>query len=167
MNSQMTTSRLGGELISFKLDGEEKIHQGEDCTDENGKVYWKRHDPILFPIVGKLKKNQTMINGKEYEITQHGFARDMEFEPITKLDNYHSYILKSNSNTLTKYPYNFSLYTTYRLENNKLTTIYKVINNGTDNMPFGGFKNSGVGKEGIKYAVEEMTKTKLIGLNLR
>ena len=37
----------------------------------------------------------------------------------------------------------------------------------TDNMPFGGFKNSGLGKEGIKYAVEEMTKTKLIGLNLR
>ena len=37
----------------------------------------------------------------------------------------------------------------------------------TDNMPFGGFKNSGFGKEGIKYAVEEMTKTKLIGLNLR
>ena len=37
----------------------------------------------------------------------------------------------------------------------------------TDNMPFGGFKNSGTGKEGIKYAVEEMTKTKLIGLNLR
>lgn len=37
----------------------------------------------------------------------------------------------------------------------------------TDNMPFGGFKNSGVGKEGVKYAVDEMTKTKLIGLNLR
>ena len=37
----------------------------------------------------------------------------------------------------------------------------------TDNMPFGGFKNSGVGKEGIKYAVDEMTKTKLIGLNIR
>ena len=37
----------------------------------------------------------------------------------------------------------------------------------TDNMPFGGFKNSGCGKEGIKYVVEEMTKTKLIGLNLR
>ena len=37
----------------------------------------------------------------------------------------------------------------------------------TDNMPFGGFKSSGCGKEGIKYAVGEMTKTKLIGLNLR
>ena len=37
----------------------------------------------------------------------------------------------------------------------------------TDNMPFGGFKDSGVGKEGIKYAVEDMCKTKLIGFNLR
>ena len=32
----------------------------------------------------------------------------------------------------------------------------------TDNMPFGGFKNSGMGNEGIKYAVDDMTKTKLI-----
>ena len=31
-----------------------------------------------------------------------------------------------------------------------------------DNMPFGGFKSSGMGKEGIKYAVEDMCKTKLI-----
>jgi len=37
----------------------------------------------------------------------------------------------------------------------------------TDNMPFGGFKYSGIGKEGVKYALEDMTKTKLIGLNLR
>jgi lactaldehyde dehydrogenase len=32
----------------------------------------------------------------------------------------------------------------------------------TDNMPFGGFKMSGMGKEGVKYAVDEMTKTKLV-----
>jgi lactaldehyde dehydrogenase len=37
----------------------------------------------------------------------------------------------------------------------------------TDNMPFGGFKMSGMGKEGVKYAVEDMTRTKLIALNLR
>jgi lactaldehyde dehydrogenase len=37
----------------------------------------------------------------------------------------------------------------------------------TDNMPFGGFKMSGIGKEGVKYAVEDMTRTKLIGMNLR
>ena len=37
----------------------------------------------------------------------------------------------------------------------------------TDAMPFGGFKSSGIGKEGIKYAVEDMCKTKLIAFNCR
>ena len=137
MHAQMLTSKFGGELISFKLNGIERLHQGKDCVDENGKVYWKRHSPVLFPIVGKLKKNQTIINGKTYEIMQHGFARDMEFEPITKLDNFHSYMLKSNKATLARYPFEFELYTTYRLDENKLTTIYKVINVGNSNMPFG------------------------------
>ena len=35
----------------------------------------------------------------------------------------------------------------------------------TDNMPFGGFKMSGMGKEGVKYAVEDMTCSKLIAFN--
>ncbi len=137
MHTQMLTSKLGGELISFKLNGVERIHQGEECVDENGKVFWKRHSPVLFPTVGKLKKNQTIINGKTYEMPQHGFARDLEFEPVTKLDNFHSYVLKSNKNTISKFPFDFELYTTYRLDDNKLTTIYKVINVGTTSMPFG------------------------------
>lgn len=137
MQSQMLTSKMGGELISFKLDGIEKIHQGQNCIDRNGKVYWNRHFPVLFPIVGKLKQNRTIINGRTYELCQHGFARDLEFEPITKLDNFHSYVLKSNSSTMIKYPFDFSLYVTYRTDENKLTTIYRVINEGNTNMPFG------------------------------
>ena len=137
MYTQMLTSKMGGELISFKVNGKEKIHEGEKCIDENGKVYWKRHSPVLFPIVGKLKKNQTLIGGRIYEMYQHGFARDLEFEPITKLDNFHSYVLKSNNYTLAKYPYEFELYNTYRTEGTKLTTIYKVINTGLINLPFG------------------------------
>lgn len=137
MYTQMQTTKLGGELISFKINGEEKIHQGEAVIDENGKTYWKRHSPVLFPIVGKLKKNQTLIGGRTYEIMQHGFARDMEFEPVTKLDNFHSYVLKSNKYTLARYPYEFELYNTYRTEGSKLTTIYKVVNTGLINLPFG------------------------------
>lgn len=137
MATQMLTSKMGGELISFKVNGEERIHQGESTIDENGKVYWKRHSPVLFPIVGKLKKNQTLIGGRTYELPQHGFARNLEFEPITKLDNFHSYVLKSNKYTLLKYPYEFELYNTYRTEENKLTTIYKVVNTGLINLPFG------------------------------
>jgi len=34
-----------------------------------------------------------------------------------------------------------------------------------DQMPYGGVKDSGMGREGIKYAVEEMTEMKLIVIN--
>lgn len=37
----------------------------------------------------------------------------------------------------------------------------------TDNMPFGGVKSSGMGKEGVKYAINDMCKTKLIAINKR
>ncbi|MBU2584983.1 MAG: aldehyde dehydrogenase family protein, partial [Bacteroidetes bacterium] len=30
-----------------------------------------------------------------------------------------------------------------------------------DNMPYGGVKESGSGREGIRYAIEEMTELKL------
>lgn len=152
MHTQIFTSKYGGELTSFKLNDVEKIHQGDNCIDENGKVYWKRYFPVLFPIVGKLKRNQSIINGRIYEILQNGFAKDLEFEPITKLDNFHSYKLASNKITLTKYPFNFELYNTYRLDENKLTTIYKVINTGSINMPFtiGGSPAFKVDKEKLK-----------------
>ncbi|MBS4209234.1 aldehyde dehydrogenase family protein [Bacillus sp. FJAT-50079] len=34
-----------------------------------------------------------------------------------------------------------------------------------DHMPYGGMKNSGYGHEGVKYAIREMTRMKLISLN--
>lgn len=35
-----------------------------------------------------------------------------------------------------------------------------------DNAPFGGVKKSGLGREGVRYAIQEMTETKLIDINL-
>jgi len=35
-----------------------------------------------------------------------------------------------------------------------------------DNMPFGGVKLSGLGREGVRYAIQEMTEVKLINMNL-
>ena len=82
---------VGAELSRIKNKKNDKEYLWN--ADEK---YWKRHSPVLFPIVGKLKKNQTLIGGRTYELMQHGFARDLDFEPITKLDHFHSYVLKSN-----------------------------------------------------------------------
>lgn len=153
MHTQMLTTKEGAELLSFKVNGEEKIHQGEESVDKNGKIYWKRRYPVLFPTVGKCRKNQTIINGKNYEMQIDGFVKSMEFEPISKLDNFHSYLLKSEKKLIEKYPYEFSLTVTYRTDENKLTTIYKVINEGDVDMPFGIG-----GKPAFKISLEDLEK---------
>lgn len=35
-----------------------------------------------------------------------------------------------------------------------------------DHYPYGGVKQSGIGKEGVKYAIEDMTEIKFMGINL-
>ena len=36
-----------------------------------------------------------------------------------------------------------------------------------DHMPYGGAKKSGLGREGIRYGIEDMTEIKILGLNLK
>ena len=122
---EVKTVKKGAELVSVKANGIEKMHDGES--------FWNRHSPVLFPIVGKLKNGKTIIENKEYEMGQHGFARDMEFEQIDE----NSYVLKSNEQTKEKYPYDFELYISYEVEKNKVTTKYKVVNKDTRLMYFG------------------------------
>lgn len=122
---EIKTVNKGAELVSIKLNGIEKIH--------NGETFWNRHSPILFPIVGKLKDGKTSINGKIYEMSQHGFARDMEFEKIAE----NSYLLKSNSETLKRFPFDFELYVSYEVIKNKVITKYRVVNKSEKIMIFG------------------------------
>jgi galactose mutarotase-like enzyme len=122
---EIKTTKKGAELISAKLDGIEKIHDGES--------FWNRHSPVLFPIVGKLKDGKTSINGETFEMGQHGFARDMEFEEIAE----NSYVLKSNEETHKKFPFDFELYIWYEVKENELITNYKVVNKSDSLMIFG------------------------------
>lgn len=123
------SKNIGAELVSIRKDGVEKLH--------DGKEYWQRHSPILFPIVGQLKNGKTIIEGNEFKMGQHGFARDMEFELLEKNDNMHKYVLKSNDKTKEFYPYNFELYVTYLVENNTIKTKYEVINTDNKEIIFG------------------------------
>lgn len=125
---KIESKNKGAELTSVKLDGKEKLHQGE---------FWNRHAPILFPIVGKLKNDETIIDGKTYHMGQHGFARDMEFNKLEKNEKEHKYILESNSETLKKFPYKFSLYVTHVVEEDTIITKYKVVNKDNKKMLFG------------------------------
>lgn len=125
---KIQTKKSGAELTSIKYNGKEMLFQGAKVLDSNGNIYWKRQAPILFPIVGQLKNSQTQIEDKIYEMSQHGFARDMDFEEISKTENKHHYMLKYNEGTLKKYPYKFELHVIYEIIGDTLTVTYKVKN---------------------------------------
>lgn len=103
----------------------------------NGNAFWKRQAPILFPIVGQLKNSRAQIEDNIYEMSQHGFARDMEFEEISKTENKHHYMLKYNKETLKKYPYKFELNVIYEIEMDTLTVTYKIRNIDNKTIYFG------------------------------
>jgi galactose mutarotase-like enzyme len=101
---------------------------------------WPRHAPVLFPFVGRLKNFEYRYKGRSYNIEQHGFARDLEFNILQKTSNSATFELTENKYTLQRYPFHFQFKVTYTLWNNKLTMAFDVYNNGVDNMPvsFGG-----------------------------
>ncbi|CAM1346660.1 aldose 1-epimerase family protein [Tenacibaculum insulae] len=90
--------------------------------------FWKRHAPILFPIVGKLKENTYKIDDEKYQLPQHGFARDTSFTVLTKNDTKVTFQLLYSTKTIAKYPYKFSLQICYELKDSQLSVSYKVVN---------------------------------------
>ena len=134
---KIQTKKSGAELTSVQYNGKEMLFQGAKVLDSNGNIYWKRQAPILFPIVGQLKNSQTQIEGEIYEMSQHGFARDMDFEEISKTENKHHYMLKYNEETLKKYPYKFELHVIYEIIGDTLTVTYKVKNIDDKTIYFG------------------------------
>ncbi|WP_428229252.1 aldose 1-epimerase family protein [Flavobacterium sp.] len=85
---------------------------------------------------GTLKNNTYTIDGKEYHLTRHGFARDMEFELIAKTESSATFSLQSNEETLKKYPFEFELQLIYTLEEASMHIEYKIINKAAVKMPF-------------------------------
>jgi galactose mutarotase-like enzyme len=131
-NSILTAQikHTGAELCSLK-DNSNKEYIWNGNPD-----FWGKHSPILFPIVGTLKKNTYQYNDIEYQLSRHGFAREMEFELIDKQESSATFSLKTSQETKEKYPFDFDLHLIYTLENKTLKIEYKVFNNGESKMPF-------------------------------
>ena len=131
-------STFGAELQSIrdKSTGFEYLWHGD-------KAYWGRRSPVLFPIVGKVWEGRMRYQDAEYQLSQHGFARDCEFEAINVLDlnrkfNYRfstfnalAFVLYSNEETRKLYPFDLSLYIVYQL-NNREVEVYWIVENHTD-----------------------------------
>ena len=103
------------------------------CADPK---YWGRTSPVLFPFVGNVSGKQYRTKGKTYDMGQHGFARDMEFALDSQSGNEIWFVLRSNEETLAKYPYEFVLKLGYRLIDTKVEVLWHVENPSKEELPF-------------------------------
>lgn len=119
----------GAELKSLVMGGRELMWEGNP-------VFWGKTSPVLFPSVGGLKGGKAIIDGIEYQMTKHGFARDNEFECTEESEGRVSFALHQSTETLKMFPFSFDLTMRYSLAENSLEILYEVTNRSSVPMPY-------------------------------
>lgn len=111
----------GAELSSIRKGDREYLWQADP-------EFWARHSPVLFPIVGSVYDKQFRYDGRCYEMGQHGFARDSEFEVVSQSEDEVWLRLVSSAATLAKFPAEFCLEIGYRLHDKCVDVMWRVTN---------------------------------------
>lgn len=115
-------------------------------------LFWAKRSPVLFPIVGTLKGNAYIFEGKSFQMGRHGFARDATFNVLKQSDAEISFSLVSDGDTMQKFPFPFEFTIAYVLHGNRLNVSFIVTNTGNYNMYF-----SVGGHPAFKVPLEENT----------
>lgn len=97
---------------------------------------WAKTSPVLFPVVGALKDNTYFYQDHKYELSRHGFARDMDFTVEIINESEALFTLYNTKKTLINYPFEFHLGLRYKLSGNNLSCTYEVNNPGTGPLLF-------------------------------
>lgn len=121
----------GAELKSMKDNDNDR----EYMWSSDAK-YWGKISPILFPFVGASKNGAYSYGGKTYEMSRHGFARDMEFELTEQTENTLVFALEDCETTRENYPFLFRLEIEYQIEGKSLWVRWRVFNKDTKEMYF-------------------------------
>ena len=99
-------------------------------------AFWGKTSPILFPIVGTLKKDSYTYQNKVYKLSRHGFARDSTFQIVAQQEDSVIFSLSSTPASREKYPFDFELQIGYQLIEDNLQVNYMVENTGPDVLYF-------------------------------
>lgn len=126
---------FGAELKSLKKK-QSMFGENTEYMWNADPAFWKRTSPVLFPIVGSLKDKKYCYDGKTYEMSQHGFARDMEFTLEAKDATHLTFLLKETQDTIKVYPFSFALRISYVLEENTVKVVWDVTNTNDNTMYF-------------------------------
>ncbi len=122
-------SPFGAELSSLRdADGRELM------TDAD-PAYWTGRAPLLFPIVGRLRDDRYRLDGEEYPLPSHGFARRQAFALLDQGPDRAVFRLADNEETRAAYPFAFTLDAAFALAGATLSIEVTVANAGDRDMP--------------------------------
>lgn len=130
---QVEINEIGAELTHFVL---KNVDYDLIWNDPDGSI-WKRHAPILFPAIGRSNNGKYILNNKYYNMKQHGFARDYQFNEIKKYGNNRVELIQhATSDTMEVFPFDYVLHVMYELVNQGLKINFTVENPNQTIMPF-------------------------------
>ncbi|TIW32436.1 MAG: aldose 1-epimerase family protein [Mesorhizobium sp.] len=118
----------GAELVSLRND------EGIEFLWQAGPA-WRRHSPVLFPIVGRLRGDRLRHRGQNYPMTQHGFARDRRFAWAEQGPSSCTLVLTDDAESRARYPFTFRLAIRYSLGPDRLRVTFEVTNTGDEVLP--------------------------------
>ncbi len=101
---------------------------GAELMTDADPAYWPKHAPVLFPVIGVTHGGVIRIDGAEYAMTKHGFARDMAFAVAEQGDDHALFVLTDTPATRAIYPYAFRLEIAFRLDGAALSIEARVVN---------------------------------------
>lgn len=120
---------LGAELTRLR-DAE-----GRELMTDADPAFWTGHAPILFPIVGRLSGDTLRLDGRDYAMQQHGFARKQAFELAARTATNVTFRLTANDETRACYPFDFALDVSFTVDAATLTVDVRISNPGAAPLP--------------------------------
>ena len=114
----------GAELCSIR-----SVKNGTEFMWQADPNIWGSHAPNLFPIIGSMKGDCYLYDGKTFLMTKHGFARKNDaFSSNQTSETAISFLLKSSPELYKVYPFLFEFEISYKLTDTTLTIHHQVKN---------------------------------------
>ena len=98
-------------------------------------AFWAHTAPILFPVIGMTNGGVIRVDGDDYPMPKHGFARDSTFDLVRRERDRAVFRLSDSDETRAQYPFAFRLEIDFSLYANRLTVEARIANRGEQPMP--------------------------------
>jgi len=150
-----------GPMINLK-EAERVLNWIEDGVNSGGKILigGQNKENIVYPTILENLSEKTKINSEEV------------FGPVIILHKYSNFDEAIDRVNESKYGLQAGIYAN---DISKIMSAFDKLEVGgvisgdiptfrSDNMPYGGVKESGMGREGVKYAIKDMTELRTLVL---